>query len=132
MRRHSKSTHPRFAEVTKLDWSLLDRLVRNGTTRDASTSLKFSLYVLRNLFRLTEDEALDAITDASHDRGIDAVLVDDTNRDVHLFQFKYRESEDHFTKQFPGNSVESASNLDIDLDGSGKCAHSSCEQCSQT
>lgn len=102
-------------ETTKLDWAVLDGQVRQATIRDIPTSQKFPSYVLRTLFGLTEDDASEAITDASQDRGIDAVLLDEANRDIHLFQFKYHEVEEHLAKQFPGRCVDNTISFADDL-----------------
>jgi hypothetical protein len=93
-------------DSSRLDWSVLDGLVRDITDRDVHLSKKFSIYVLRILLRLSEVDAFDALTDASQDRGVDAVVVDEASHNVHLFQFKYHESEDHLSKNFPGRSVD--------------------------
>jgi len=102
-------------DANRLDWSYLDGLVKEATPREIPTPAKFSIYVLRYLFGLSEDEALDAKTDGSGDRGADAILLDAENRDVHILQFKYREVEDHISKKFPGNSVDKIISLVDDI-----------------
>ncbi len=106
MERQNKSTRRPEFEATKLDWSVVDGLVRQVTVREIAIAQKFAIYVLRTFLRLTEDEAFDAVTDGANDRGIDAVWVDEITRDVHLFQFKYREVEEHTQKQFPSRAVD--------------------------
>jgi len=92
-------------EATKLDWCLLHDLVRDVEGSQA-LSTKFSLYSLRCILQVTADEAREAITDASQDRGVDAVHIDDETQSVHLFQFKYHETGEHVRKQFPSRSVD--------------------------
>ena len=101
-------------EATKLDWCLLDGHVRemNGNSH---VPLKFSVYALRHILRLSDDDAIDAITDASQDRGVDAVVINDVAREIHLFQFKYNECVDHIARQFPARSVDLVISFIIDL-----------------
>jgi len=64
----------------------------------------FLFFILERIFDLQEDEAYNAITDTQfitrqknynneqdhpHDKGIDAIIIDEENRVVHLLNFKY-------------------------------------------
>jgi len=101
-------------EATKLDWSLLDCHVRE-LDGGSHAPTKFSLYALRLVLRLSSDEASEAITDASQDRGVDAVVISDATKEIHLFQFKYHETADHVSRQFPARSVDLAISFVTDL-----------------
>lgn len=101
------------------DFSLVNTHVTK-VTKDQSlsaTSLGFCFFALDLLLGLQEDEIDDAITDAAylsekgrgrgHDRGIDAVHIDDaeTPAVVHLFSFKYTEHFKKTSNNFPSNEI---------------------------
>jgi hypothetical protein len=52
----------------------------------------FLNWFLRNVYRLDDTEARDAICDHSNDKGIDGIYVDDNNEEIHFFQSKIRQA----------------------------------------
>lgn len=87
------------------------------------SSLGFIFFALDLILNLQEDEIEDAITDTAylsqtgkdkgHDRGIDAVFIDESElpATVHLFNFKYT---DHFKKasnHFPSGEIDKIVNF---------------------
>lgn len=51
-------------------------------------SQAFGHFILKMLFGLTDEEALDCCTDGSDDNGIDAIYIE-SDKKVHFFQFKF-------------------------------------------
>lgn len=78
----------------------------------------FYYVVLGEIFKLDNTEIDDCITDTSyltkkgkekgHDRGVDAVVIEDTSSEavVHLFNFKYTELFENAKGRFPGSEIE--------------------------
>lgn len=72
---------------------------------------RFLTWFLEHIFRLDPLEADDAKVDAKHDKGIDAVYVDDISETVHFVQSKTKESDkatlgDVDLKAFAGTLVQ--------------------------
>lgn len=78
---------------------------------------KFMIFGLMQILDITEDDAIDAITDTSflsaikgstgHDRGIDAVFIDeDDGPTVHLFNFKYTNKLEKLDSNFPSDETD--------------------------
>ncbi len=66
----------------------------------------FSCLVLTTLFDLSIDDAQDALTEGGNDRGIDAVIIDDHNKVIRLFQFKHVQVSEKAKNAFPRDSTE--------------------------
>ncbi len=68
----------------------------------------FQALMVSMILGLDEDEARDSIVDGSHDRGIDAIYVDERNgrNTVHLFQFKYTEKFEKIKNNFPSSEFD--------------------------
>ena len=60
-------------------------------------SQAFGHFILKMLFGLTDEEALDCCTDGSDDNGIDAIYVESDKR-VHFFQFKFPSKANNINK----------------------------------
>src|SRR5579859_3331501 len=64
----------------------------------------FAYLALESILNLTEDEIEDADTEGDQDGGMDAIHISGT--DVHIFNFKYAETFDNSTKNFPEGEVD--------------------------
>lgn len=94
----------------------VDRILQERNL--SQPSLAFPFFALDLILNLQEDEIEDAITDTTylsesgkekgHDRGIDAIYIDDTETPatVHLFSFKYTNSLKHTTNHFPAVEID--------------------------
>lgn len=60
-------------------------------------SQAFGHFILKMLFGLTDEEALDCCTDGSDDNGIDAIYVE-SDKKVHFFQFKFPSKANNINK----------------------------------
>ncbi|EBL1551060.1 abortive phage infection protein, partial [Salmonella enterica] len=80
-----------------LDWNTLHHKVQayldpeNGIDKPQKA---FPILMVATLLNVSDEEAEDAITDGSMDRGVDAVYVDDRDgrNSIHIFQFKYSDT----------------------------------------
>jgi len=70
-------------------------------------STAFGHYIIKLLFDVTDEDASEAITDGPNDNGIDAVFFDgrDNSNTLHLFQFKFPESEDKINKSLSQSDI---------------------------
>lgn len=100
-----------------LDFSLIRNQVQKVGAPCLGLPNKFMIFCLIQLLDLTEDDAIDAITDTNflaatgdlkgHDRGIDAVFIDEDNGPtVHLFNFKYSDKFDKLSANFPSGEID--------------------------
>lgn len=64
----------------------------NYYVAERTSSAAMLLWFLRSVYRLDEVEAQDAVCDSRSDMGVDAVVVEDDNRTVILFQAKRKEA----------------------------------------
>lgn len=77
----------------------------NNSGKDSSAFLE---YVIEKLLELNRDEVLESIIDGSHDRGIDAIYIDEDSEErpvVYLFQSKYYQSEEKFDRSLEGDAL---------------------------
>lgn len=96
-------------------------LIRNQIKKVGEDKLdlphKFMIFSLMQILDITEDDAIDAITDTSflsaieestgHDRGIDAVFIDEDNGPtIHLFNFKYTDKLEKLNSNFPSGETD--------------------------
>ena len=102
------------------DYSIIKNYVKktvldNNLNGDPNAFMLFSLKLILNI---QDDEAFDSITDTNflkvhqshsgHDRGVDAVYIDDDTEPatVHIFNFKYTESFDKTQNNFPSGEID--------------------------
>ena len=74
-----------------LEYSSLIKVISPLAPKGRSESATFLNWFLENIYRLEEVEADDALCDASNDKGIDAIYVDNNNEQIHFFQSKVRQ-----------------------------------------
>ncbi|MBO5227278.1 MAG: AIPR family protein [Ruminococcus sp.] len=58
-------------------------------------SLAFAHWYLKNHFNLSDQQVSEAIIDGADDLGIDAIIFDDTNNSLYVFQFKFPSKSDN-------------------------------------
>lgn len=103
-----------------LDWNTLHHKVQayldpdNGIDKPQKA---FPILMVATLLNVSEEEAEDAITDGSMDRGVDAVYVDDREgrNSIHIFQFKYADTFENTKKNFPSNEIDKLVSFFVDL-----------------
>jgi hypothetical protein len=95
---------------TLIDFSQLHTRVNayKGIYGCDTLSEAFAYVMLEALLNVTPEDIEDAITDGGHDRGIDAVYVDDRDGKnvIHLFQFKYINDFAKVGNNFPSNEID--------------------------
>ncbi|MCB9151120.1 MAG: abortive phage infection protein, partial [Caldilineaceae bacterium] len=75
-----------------LDWNILEHKVKSYFDEELGIDTPqkaFPILMVASLLGISDEEAEDAITDGSKDRGVDAVFVDDRDgrNAMHVFQF---------------------------------------------
>lgn len=92
--------------------------------RSPTETMQFLRWILENIFRLDSQDADDACVDQKQDKGVDAILVDDTLETIYIFQSKLRNSDkstlgDTDLKEFTGTLAQfkTPENIDILLEG---------------
>ncbi|EPH1426900.1 AIPR family protein [Klebsiella aerogenes] len=103
-----------------LDWNTLHHKVHayldieNGIDKPQKA---FPILMVATLLNVSDEEAEDAITDGSMDRGGDAVYVDDRDgrNSIHIFQFKYADNYENTKKNFPSNEIDKLVSFFSDL-----------------
>jgi hypothetical protein len=101
-----------FSTVThKVDEWLSDELGIDVSSK------AFMPLMVSTILDLTEEEAYDAITDGSNDRGVDALYVDerDGKNIIHIFQFKYTTDFAKSKNNFPGSEIDKILSFVSDL-----------------
>jgi AIPR protein len=72
----------------------------------------FPYVALETILDLPVNEIENCIVDGSHDRGVDAIYVEEDNNDdnsesiIHLFQFKYTIKPQKISNNFPGGEID--------------------------
>lgn len=106
---------PNISDFSTVDTSI-QKIKEDFNLKDKSSA--FYYYVLDLLLNLQEDEIKESITDtcflakegkcAGHDRGIDAVYVEqtETKNKIHFFNFKYVETFERTKSNFPANEID--------------------------
>lgn len=78
-------------QADDLNYSNLVKTISPLLVKGKSESVTFLNWFLENIYRLDSVSADDAICDASNDKGVDAIYVDDNNEEIHFFQCKIRQ-----------------------------------------
>lgn len=114
-----------------LDWNTLDHKVKAylDIENEIDTPQKaFPILMVAALLNVSDEEAEDAITDGSKDRGVDAVFVDDRDgrNSIHVFQFKYANNFENTKKNFPSNEIDKLISFFEDLLDLNKSLEKTC------
>jgi predicted nucleic-acid-binding Zn-ribbon protein len=103
------------------DFNLLKKHVNKATVdrRQNAGSLGFYFFAIDLILNIPEDDIEDSITDtyylskkenttAGHDRGIDALYIDESDNPptVHIFNCKYTEDFKKTSNHFPSNEID--------------------------
>jgi hypothetical protein len=96
--------------MKRLDWSALNTVVectkeKNGLSRKSDA---YSYSILENMFPNCEESIEELLTEGGNDCGVDAVKIDNhgSSAHVHLFQFKFHESERKAANNFKVNQAD--------------------------
>lgn len=92
--------------------------------RSPTETMQFLRWILENIFRLDAQDADDACVDQKQDKGVDALVVNDSLETIFIFQSKLRNSDkstlgDTDLKEFTGTLTQFKTSESIDnlLDG---------------
>lgn len=97
--------------ATLIDFSTINHKVDEWKDPDLAiieSSKAFMPLMVAAILDITNEEAYDSITDGSHDRGVDALFVDerDGKNIIHIFQFKNALTFQKTKSNFPSNEID--------------------------
>lgn len=121
---YSKSTDPREQgrpmKVGDLNYNIFsEHQLKPYEKRAPDFSGRFIRWFLEHIYRLDEIDADDACVDAKHDKGVDAIYVDDVSETVYIIQAKTKTKDnaefgDTELKEFYGTLQQFDSKKNID------------------
>jgi hypothetical protein len=104
--------------------TITQKYLKPYAKRSPTETMQFLKWILENIFRLDAQDADDACVDQKQDKGVDALLVNDTLETIYVFQSKVKNSEkatlgDTDLKEFTGTLAQfkSADSIDVLLEG---------------
>jgi hypothetical protein len=102
-----------------IDWSEVDLKIQAYCSQfqHDTRSMALTHIVLEHLFGLSPDEVDECITDGAQDRGIDAVVIPETDQAamIHLFQAKCVDTFDKADNNFPSGEIDKLLSFIADL-----------------
>lgn len=102
-----------------LDWNTLDLRLKafiDPASQILSNQQAFPILMVATILGLSDEDAMDAITDGPKDRGVDAIYVDDSAGNViHIFQFKCADKFENSRKNFPSSEIDKLSAYVVDM-----------------
>ncbi|GAB2782068.1 hypothetical protein GCM10027040_05130 [Halomonas shantousis] len=105
--------------------NITDKYLKPYEKRSPTETMQFLRWILENIFRLDAQDADDACVDQKQDKGVDALLVNDTLETVFIFQSKFHNSDkatlgDTDLKEFTGTLAQFKTPQTVDLILEGK------------
>lgn len=104
--------------------TLTQKYLKPYAKRSPTETMQFLKWILENIFRLDAQDADDACVDQKQDKGVDALLANDTLETIYVFQSKFKNSDkatlgDTDLKEFTGTlaQFQSAECIDTLLTG---------------
>lgn len=105
--------------------TLTQKYLKPYAKRSPTETMQFLKWILENIFRLDAQDADDACVDQKQDKGVDALLANDTLETIYIFQSKFKNSDkatlgDTDLKEFTGTLAQFQSAECIDTLLAGK------------
>lgn len=102
-----------------LDWTQVWARIENKQKSNPvwNNSNAFQILCLEIILNVNEVDAIDAITDGSDDRGVDAIFIDSSSSvpEIHFFQFKCVQDFKKSNSNFPSTEIDKLCNFFADL-----------------
>lgn len=91
--------------------TLTQKYLKPYAKRSPTETMQFLKWILENIFRLDAQDADDACVDQKQDKGVDALLANDTLETIYIFQSKFKNSDkatlgDTDLKEFTGTLAQ--------------------------
>lgn len=98
-------------QASDLEAPKFNELIQRFTIKGFSEGKSFTLWFLENIYRLDAVDAADSVCDAQNDKGVDAIWVDELNKEIHIFQSKTTQNKnsrigDNALKMFVGTLAQ--------------------------
>lgn len=105
--------------------NITQKYLKPYVKRSPTETMQFLKWILENIFRLDAQDADDACVDQKQDKGVDALLINDTLETIYIFQSKFRNSDksslgDTDLKEFTGTLAQFQTPESIDILLGGK------------
>ena len=105
--------------------TITQKYLKPYAKRSPTETMQFLKWILENIFRLDAQDADDACVDQKQDKGVDALLVNDTLETIYIFQSKFKNSDkstlgDTDLKEFTGTLAQFQTPAGIDTLLAGK------------
>lgn len=105
--------------------TITQKYLKPYVKRSPTETMQFLKWILENIFRLDAQDADDACVDQKQDKGVDALLVNDTLETIYIFQSKFKNSDkatlgDTDLKEFTGTLAQFQTPASIDTLLAGK------------
>lgn len=106
--------------ANRFDWNALDEKIKLVLQENAdlnNRSKALTALAIATILDVDIEEAIDAVTDAGNDRGVDGLFIDDreSRNDIHLVQTKCVGKFENSKKNFPGAEVDKIVSFISDL-----------------
>lgn len=103
------------------DWNALEQKISSTLTEhdDLNRTKALTAVAVSEIMEIDIDEAIDAITDGGHDRGADAIYIDDRDakNEIHIFQTKCVQEFIKSRNNFPSAEIDKLITFINDLTG---------------
>lgn len=116
----------RYMDIEDLKFqNITQKYLKPYAKRSPTETMQFLKWFLENIFRLDAQDADDACVDQKQDKGVDALLVNDTLETIYIFQSKFKNSDkstlgDTDLKEFTGTLAQFQTPAGIDILLAGK------------
>lgn len=106
-------------KLSRIEWDIIDARVHAATAKHSFPTLSLGMLtlVIEQIFPNIQEQLLEAITDGSDDRGVDAIHIieGDQKAEIYLFQAKYRETRESCDRTINDNEIMKMSAFINDL-----------------
>ncbi|RJG12924.1 hypothetical protein D3879_06505 [Pseudomonas cavernicola] len=105
--------------------NITQKYLKPYAKRSPTETMQFLKWILENIFRLDAQDADDACVDQKQDKGVDALVINDTLETIFIFQSKFKNSDkatlgDTDLKEFTGTLAQFKNPEGIDVLLAGK------------
>lgn len=74
-------------------YNVINKYIDDENVQERRKSATFLIWFLVNIYNLDKDEAIACVCDEENDKGIDAIYIDSIEEEIHIFQSKYKMSD---------------------------------------
>jgi hypothetical protein len=94
------------SKPTLVDYGLIESGIKTHCENGVGRGIAFANYVTQTIFGVPPDQVKDAVVDGGHDRGIDIIYIDESNRVINICSCKCVANFKKATHNFPGDEID--------------------------